>query len=138
MQYWGYQKHPDHRESHFLRLSIFLSVFIAVAKAIRTRRNTETKTRQSFPFCLLSSALCLLLYRSSVSLGKSAQSKSLRAFPYNDLKGEFLSETQKCRPIGKTLVLSGLQPLRVPRVTEERYMTISIRSKPGSTGKQHG
>jgi hypothetical protein len=24
--------------------------------------DTETKTRQSFPFCLLPSALCLLLY----------------------------------------------------------------------------
>jgi hypothetical protein len=40
-----------------------------------------------------------------------AQSKSLRAFPHNDLSGEFLSETQKCRPIGKTHTLSGLQRL---------------------------
>ncbi len=36
---------------------------IAVAKAIRTKPNLETLTRQSFPFCLLSSALCLLLYQ---------------------------------------------------------------------------
>ena len=50
-----------------------------------------------------------------------AQSKSLRAFPHNDLSGEFLSETQKRRPIGKTYVLSGLQRLRSPRVTKERY-----------------
>jgi hypothetical protein len=49
-----------------------------------------------------------------------AQSKRLRAFPHNDLSGEFLSETQKCRPIGKTHALSGLQRLRSPRVTEER------------------
>jgi hypothetical protein len=35
---------------------------IAVAKAIRTKQNTETKTSQSFPFCLLPSALCLWLY----------------------------------------------------------------------------
>jgi hypothetical protein len=43
--------------------------FIAVAKAIRTKPNTETLIPQSFPFCLvtervevLPSALCLLLY----------------------------------------------------------------------------
>jgi choline dehydrogenase-like flavoprotein len=49
-----------------------------------------------------------------------AQSKSLRAFPHNDLSGEFLIETQKCRSIGKTHALSGLQRMRSPRVTEER------------------
>jgi hypothetical protein len=35
---------------------------IAVAKAIRTKPNTEILIPQSFPFCLLPYALCLLLY----------------------------------------------------------------------------
>jgi hypothetical protein len=58
--------------------------------------------------------------RSSVSLGKSRSKQKPGAFPHKDLISEFLSETQKCRPIGKTYVLSGLQRLRSPRVTEER------------------
>ncbi|HEY9798181.1 MAG TPA: hypothetical protein V6D30_21285 [Leptolyngbyaceae cyanobacterium] len=44
-------------------------VYIAVAKAIRIKPNTETLTPQSFPFCqvterveVLPYALCLLLY----------------------------------------------------------------------------
>ena len=36
---------------------------IAVAKAIRTKLNTETKTRQAFPFCI--KALCPLPFAIS-------------------------------------------------------------------------
>jgi hypothetical protein len=62
-----------------------------------------------------------LLLNALLSVSENhAQSKSLRAFPHNDLSGEFLIETQKCRSIGKTHALSGLQRMRSPRVTEER------------------
>ncbi len=50
-----------------------------------------------------------------------ARSYALQAFLVKDLNREFLIETKKCTPIGKTPVKSGFARSRSPRVTEERY-----------------